>query len=214
MFGKYKGQVLSGLKYGFHVIFRPFDGFYDLKHEKRGNPVSATIILIVMVLTWLLNQQYSGYFFSSYDPSTYKVFIQMCTVLIACFRWGCANWCLTTLMDGEGSMKDVYIATAYSLVPVILIMLPLTLISNVMCQDESAYYNFFMILAFAWLGFLIFISTMTTHQYTVWKTVVTCVLTIMGMLLIIFICLLFFSVIQKVLFFIQNSYNELSFRIY
>lgn len=31
--------------------------------------------------------------------------------------WVLANWCLTTLFDGEGTLKDVYIATCYALTP-------------------------------------------------------------------------------------------------
>lgn len=205
-------KCLQGLRYSFHVIVRPFDGFYDLKHEKRGNVLSATVIFIATVLTWLFNRQYAGYFFLSYDKLSYNILTEIATIVLPFFLWLFANWCLTTLMDGEGNMKDIYIATAYSLVPLILILIPLTVISNFLSLEEAAYYFFFYAFSFVWLFYLLFIGTMVTHQYLIKKTILTCILTILGMLIIIFIGLLFYSVIQKIIFFVVNSYNELSFR--
>ena len=41
---------LQKLKYALHVIVRPGDGFWDLKHEKRGDLWSATTILALVML--------------------------------------------------------------------------------------------------------------------------------------------------------------------
>lgn len=209
-----QSNVPRGLKYATHLIFRPFDGYWDLKHEGRGNTASATIILLAAVISVIFNKQYSGYFFSHYKPETFNILVEVATLIIPFGLWVVANWCLTTLMDGEGSMRDVYIASAYALTPVVLIYVPLTIISQVMSLSEQTYYTFFMMLALVWSGFLMVIGMMVTHQYSVSKTLVTCLLVILGMCMILFIALLFYSVLQKVLFFIMNSYNELSFRLY
>lgn len=47
-------------------------------------------------------------------------------------------------MDGKGGFKDIFIASTYSLVPIILIILPLTLMSNIMTLDEKAFYWLFV----------------------------------------------------------------------
>lgn len=204
----------SAVRYGFHVIFHPFDGFYDLKNEKKGNTVSATWILALALLSWLITRQYTSYFFSGYDPRNYNVLVEISGFLLPVLLWIVANWSLTTLMDGKGSMKDIYIATCYALLPLILILPVLTLISNALGYEEYAYYSFFYIIAFIWTGLLILLGTMVTHQYMLFKTVITCLLTIVAMVLIIFVAFLFYSVIQKVIFFIINSVNELRFRFY
>lgn len=204
----------AALKYSLHVIVRPFDGFYDLKHEKKGNAMSATIIFALTLLSYLLNRQYSGYFYTSYNSNNYNILIEIATVVLPFFLWIVSNWCLTTLMDGEGTMKDVYIATSYALTPIVLLFIPLTVISNVMSLGENSYYAFFYGFTFIWVGYLIFTGTMITHQYMLAKTFITCILTIVGMLIIIFIGLLFYSLLQKVIGFFLNSYGELSFRLY
>src|SRR5690554_2533835 len=57
-------RVLDSLRYSIYVIFHPFDGFWDLKHEKRGNVTSATIILLLTILAWVFRQQYEGFIFN------------------------------------------------------------------------------------------------------------------------------------------------------
>ena len=42
---KEKRTLKEELLYAFHVIFHPFDGFWDLKHEKRGGVRGATVSL-------------------------------------------------------------------------------------------------------------------------------------------------------------------------
>jgi len=203
----------SELKYSLRLIFRPFDSFYCLKHEKRGSILSATIILFLTVLTYLLNRQYAGYFFTSYKPSEYNVLVEIATIIAPFTLFVITNWCLTTLMDGEGSMKDVYIATCYALTPVILLVNPLTLLGNILSQNSAAYYNFIIVLAMAWAFFLVFTGTMITHQYMLLKTLVTMLLIVMGMVIISFLFLLLYSVIQQFVFFIVSSYNELTYRM-
>ena len=45
--------IIHGLRYALHVIVHPFDGFWDLKHEKRGNLASALIILAATILAYM-----------------------------------------------------------------------------------------------------------------------------------------------------------------
>lgn len=203
-----------GLRFVTRLIFRPFAGYWELKHEHRGNPLSATIILLLTVLTRIFNRQYCGYYFSTYDPKSFNIFTEIATVLVPFFLWVVANWCLTTLMDGEGSMKDIYVATAYALSPYVLIMVPLTIISNGLCMQEATYYYFFTGFALVWMGLLIFIGSMITHQYELLKSVVSCLLTILGMCIIVFIAMLFYNLIQHVIAFVMSSARELSFRFY
>ncbi len=207
-------RVVRGLKYALHLIVHPFDGFWDLKHEKRGNAVSATVILALAVLSFCINSRYAGYFYSGYDPRSFNILLEIVKVLAPVFLFVVSNWCLTTLMDGNGSMKDIYTAVCYSLTPMILILNPLTIASQFLSLNESAYYIFFEVAMYVWIIGLIFFGTMVTHQYSFLKTVVTTVLELIGMLIIVFLLLLLYNVVGTVLTFLSNSWSELSFRFY
>ncbi|MDO5328114.1 MAG: hypothetical protein Q4G00_15575, partial [Clostridia bacterium] len=47
-------HYIATLKYGLYVIFHPFDGFWDLVHEKRGSLAAAHTFLFLFLLTYVL----------------------------------------------------------------------------------------------------------------------------------------------------------------
>ena len=47
-------RYFEAFKYARHVITHPFDGFWDLAHEHRGNLAAATTFLIMFLLTYVL----------------------------------------------------------------------------------------------------------------------------------------------------------------
>ena len=113
--------------YAKHVIFHPYDGFWDLKHEKRGTLRAALTIVGLVAVTYVVMRQYTGFIFNPRDLSRLNVIVELLSVLAPFFLWAVVNWALTTLMDGKGTFRDIIIATAYALVPFVLINLPLTL---------------------------------------------------------------------------------------
>jgi len=206
-------EVLRSLRYSLYIIFHPFDGFWDLKHEKRGNLKAAFILVFALGLTYVLQVQYKGFIFNLNDPSRLNIFIQFVGVIIPFALWCVANWCLTTLMDGEGSFKDIVITTAFALTPMIIINFFNIIFSNLITVEEAAFLNFFQSLALLWSGALIIFGTMVVHQYTLPKTILTSVLIVIGMGLILFIALLFFSLIQQIYTFIYIIFKEISLRL-
>lgn len=206
-------HVLKELGYSFHLIFHPFDGFWDLKHEKRGSARASAIILILLTIVYIFRRQLTGFIFNANDPLDLNIFVEIFSVFAPYFLWCIANWCLTTLMDGEGSFKDICIATAYALAPLILINVPLIIMSNIITTEEQTFYTFFSSLSVFWAGGLIFLGTLVTHQYSVKKTILTSILSIVGMGVIIFITLIFFNLIQQMLGFAISLYKEIVFRM-
>lgn len=197
--------------YGFHIIFHPFDGFWDLKHEKRGSVRGATFWLVITCLTFVYESIGKGYLAGG-GGGTGGYFMAVLSILSPVVLWVVANWCLTTLFDGEGSLKDVYIATCYSLVPLPMLMIPAVMLTNIMTLSELDIITMINSLAFFWLGLLVFFGMMVTHDYTLGKNLLTTIASIVGVAIIIFIAGLFSFLVNKVFTFFYNIYIELSYR--
>lgn len=206
-------ELVKSLRYSLHVIFHPFDGFWDLKYEKRGSLKASLAILALVVITYVLRERYTGFLFNFNNTLEVNIIAEIISVVLVFSLWTVSNWCLTTLMDGKGNFHDIFIATAYALVPFIIINLPLIIYSKVITIEEGAFYNFFIMLSVIWSAALIILGTMVTHEYTMGKTLLTLPCIIVGMALMIFIGLLFFSIIQKMIGFVYVIYKELMFRI-
>ncbi|MBR6558771.1 MAG: YIP1 family protein [Clostridia bacterium] len=198
--------------YVFHLMFHPFDGFWDLKHEYRGSVRAGTVYFILVVLSFFYQSVGTSYIMSGGDEYT-SFFTQFISVAIPLALWVVANWCLTTLFDGEGSIKDIYVASTYSLFPLVLTVVPATLFSNVLVKAEMDIVGMIIGVGFVWAGALIFFGMMVTHDYTLFKSIVTSIATIVGMAVIMFIGILFSSLLMKIFNFISNIFIEISYRI-
>ena len=138
---------------------------------------------------------------------------QILGVLIPLFMWCIANWCITTLLDGKGTMKDIFILTVYSLVPFVLLQMFMIVLSNVLTLEESQLYGILNILSLAWSALLMFIGLIVIHEYTIKKAVLTIIIAIIGMAAMAFLFILFFSLIQQFINFSYIFYKELTLGI-
>jgi hypothetical protein len=205
-------RYLGSLRYCLYVIFHPFDGFWDLKNEKRGTLAGANTIVLLTLLTRLWIKQFSGFLFVNVNWEQVNIWSEMAMIFLPLIIWCVSNWCLTTLFDGLGSLKDVYIATGYALTPYPLIQIPMILMSNVITADEGALYVFFGALSIVWCVALLLVGLMQTHDYTMGKTVLAVFASLVGMLVIIVLCLLIFSMTSEAIAYFVSLVREMIIR--
>ena len=205
---------VASVKYAKHVLFHPFDGFWDLTHENRGSFAAATTFLVLFLFTRVAQLLFTNFQFISAPLQYVNIFEQVLSLLLPFLILCLANWAMTTLFDGKGRFSDIYTAMCYALVPYVLIQLPLVFISNILSFDEAAFYSVLMSFSNIWCIFLIFIGLMQVHDYSPTKTIIFIVVTIVGALIIIFLLLVFFSLLGDAASYFISLYREIAFRLY
>ncbi len=203
------GQEIA---YGFHIIFHPFDGFWDLKHEKRGSVRGAIFFIVLAIATFYYQAIGQGYLLDPY-ASLASLWAQVFGVLVPLFLFVLANWCLTTLFEGEGSFKDIFVAAGYCLLPIPLLVIPTTIYSNFCITTETDIIGFISTFAFIWLGLLLFFGTMVTHDYSMGKNIITVIGTVVGMVFIMFLAVLFTTLVGKIVGLVTNIVDEIQYRL-
>ena len=207
-------RYLATLRYGTYVIFHPFDGFWDLSHEHRGSLAAAHTFLGLFLLTYVLRLMCTNFQFIS-APLQYINIYEQCASLVLPFLVLCvANWGLSTLFDGKGRFRDIYMAMCYALVPFILIQLPLVVLSHLISFDEYAYYTVLAGISVIWSLGLAFVGLMEVHDYSAGKTVVFLIATVFGAMVILFLVLVFFSLLSDAVGYFVSLYREVIFRLY
>jgi len=204
----------DSLRYALYIMTHPFDGFWDLTHEKRGSMAAANTLLILTFLTNLWNMRYKNFMFNDVRWERVNIWSQVAGILAPLLLYVVANWCLTTLFDGKGRMKDVYMGMCYSLTPYILIVNPVTIISNVVTREEGAFITYFEALALAWAFALILVSVMQIHDYSLGKAILAIIFSAVGMMIIVFLVMLFFSLVSDAIGFFISVGKELLLRVY
>ena len=200
------------LLFAFHLVFHPFDGFWDLKHEKRGSVRAGTVILVLTGLALFYQSIGRGYPFNPRGESM-NIFAIFGILALVFFLFCISNWCLTTLFEGEGSFKDIYIAATYSLAPLPLFLIISTIMTNVLNIEAQSIISLISSIGYIWVGILLFFGMMVTHDYTMGKNFITILGTILAMLIIAFISVLFISLVAKMIGFVAAIFAEVGNRM-
>lgn len=207
-------RYVASMKYAFYIMFHPFDGFWDLIHEKRGTLAAATTFLAAFLITDVIRLLYTSFQFVTAPLQYINIFEQMGSLLLPFLILCLANWSMTTLFDGKGRFKDIYMAMCYALVPYIIIQLPLVVVSNIIAMDEAAFYTVLSTFSIIWSLFLVFAGLMQVHDYSPGKTLIFIVVTVVVGLIIIFLILVFFSLLGDAVSYFVSLYREIAFRLH
>lgn len=207
-------RLFGEVKYSVYVIFHPFDGFWDLKHERRGSVTSATVILLFAIVANIIRIRWMPFLFNKNDfTETSALYEGIMNIISLVFLWCLSNWCFTTLMDGKGKMRDIYVYTCYALTPLALLFPLITGVSYFLYIESATFLSILVYFAIIWVGFLIIAGTVSTHDYSFSKAFLTIILTVVGMMIIAFLALLVFSIGQQVWRFADLLFNEISQRV-
>ena len=104
-------------------------------------------------------------------------------------------------------------AMCYALVPYVLIQLPMVLVSNMLTFEEGSFYTVLLCFSLIWCMFLVFVGLMEVHDYTPGKTFVFLIVTVVGAAIIIFLILVFFSLLSDAVGFFVSTYREFAYRL-
>ena len=206
-------RYLETLKYSLHVIVRPFDGFWDLSREKRGSVAADTTMVALALITRILKLQFTSFQFLVVHWEEVNVLREALSILVPLLIWCVSNWCWTTLFDGKGNFRDVYMGMGYSITPYVLLQLPLILLSNVITAKEGSFYFVIETVSLVWCALLFVVAMMQIHDFSLGKTILFTIMSLFGMLIIVFLLLLFFSLLSDAASYFVALYREILFRL-
>lgn len=215
-FGTGTATMFKRLPYAFYILAHPADGFFDLKNDpKRRNLPGAVFLLVLLAITHVIKRQLTGYLFvdSVGEQLHLNLLVEILIAVGPFLLFSIANWCFTSLMDGDGSLRDIFCATCYATLPMTICNVLLIPLSNFVTLEEESIYLFIVGFSYVWCYGMVFLGMLITHQYSVAKGIATAILSVVGMLVIIFILVLIFYLCQQVVSFISSLYTEISFRL-
>lgn len=203
----------KSLKFAFYCSTHPLDGYWDLTHEKRGTYAAANTILFLTILARIMKLQLTSFVIDPVYWPDINIFLYVSSIVFPLLIWVVGNWSLTTLFDGKGRLGQVYMATCYCMLPYPLIQFPLIILSNMVTVEEVQFYSVLSFVSLLWVLVWIILAMGQIHEYSVGKNVLFTIASLFAMLVIVFILLLFFSMISQGVSYFISIGKEYLFRV-
>ena len=206
-------RYFKSFKFAFYCMTHPLDGYWDLTHEKRGSLAVANTILILTLVARIASLQFTSFIFNQVYWPEVNIFMYLGSILFPLALWVVGNWALTTLFDGKARLPQIYMATCYAMLPYPLFQFPLIIFSNMVTVNEAEFYGVINTVVLVFCAIYIVVAMMQIHEYTMKKTILFTFFSIFAMLVIVFILLLFFSMISQGIAYFVSIVREILFRI-
>ncbi len=190
-FGKTLGKVpvLSEIGYAFKCARHPIDRYYDIRVGKYGSPLAALIIYIIFFGVYMLYTVGKGFIYQyqkveDMDMGAVVVgFFAILILFIIC------NYLVTSITDGDGTIKQIYMIPAYGLMPAMIAMLLTTGLSYFLTYNESFILTVIMIVGVGWSIAVIFEGLATVHDYDFKGTVISLIITAVFIIIAVIVVL-------------------------
>ena len=175
--------VIGEIGYAFKCAKHPIDRYYDIRVHKNGSMIAATIIYIVFFGVYMLYQTQKGFIYQytnveDMDMGAVVVgFFAILILFIVC------NFLVTSITDGDGTLKQVYMIPAYGVMPAMISMLVTIGMSYFLTYNESFILTTIMAIGVCWSIATIFEGLATVHDYDFKHTVLSLIITVVFMLI-------------------------------
>lgn len=206
---KWKQLKHDFIDFPLYVMGHPFKGFDDIKLEGEGRTSVGVTILVVQAFIAVLNFVYRGFIDNRNDPYDLNVLMILATSIAPILLFCIGNWSITTLMDGSGTIREIFLALTYSMYLSIPLNIVSIILSNVLVEDEMAVATFFSTLAMAIFLLYAFIGLIVVHDFTFLRAIAAVILSFVAILIILFITLLLASLAGEVILFFRTVYREI-----
>lgn len=206
--------IFNDLLYLRNMIRHPIDSFYYLKRGEKGSTLGATAIYGLMFLIYLWDRLFRGFIFNSSDIYNTSLFSVGSIFFVPAFLWIIGNYMVGSINEGEGSLRSVYIGTAYACAPYVLFMPLVLLLTYILTINEIFLIQFSWIFFICWSGVLIFLGVIEIHNYTVKEATKNILITLFFVIMAVVGFAILYIIWGQVWEFIKTVGGEVKYRAF
>ena len=203
--------MMKILSTGLATLMHPIVSFESILEDKGKwqSYMETAVLLLLVILSRIGSIYWTHAPLASIRPDRANLIVEIAKILVPFFTWGMAYYGVTSIMDGETTLCEVLVSSAYSLTPYLIFTIPMSLLSNVMSTSEAGVYSFVFTFMWVWIVFLYFLSLKEMNDYTFGKAIGVFLLVLCTMILIWTISVLFYVLTNNLWSFLKDLQLEL-----
>ena len=199
----------------FYQIRHPIDGVYYLKIRQRGSfGAAGGAVLSGGFAVYLLCRAgtsfvFGGGFWIYSSPVAVSLI-----VLVPAALFVVGSYLISSINDGEGTLRQSFIAVGYSLSAFILFWPILAGLSWLFTYAELFQYQALQALVLGYTGIMVFLAVKETHAYTPRRTVANLLLTLAFMVIAVLAAIVLYILWQQLGRFVLQILEEVKYRVF
>lgn len=225
-FGKKSGisDRLQGLKpkkgigyeltHIFSMITHPIDTYYEIKCSRKGNVLSATVIYLLFFIIFVFDILLRGYLFSSLTIKDIPVFSVPLMFFIPLALWIFGNNMVSSINEGEGTFKSIYISSAYMFAPYIVLTPIAVLLTYVLSLNEAFIVTLIWTVGIIWTAVLVILNIMEIHNYSFGQAIKNLLLIAFFMIMAVVAIAIIYLIWTQVFGYLEDVFGEAKYRIF
>lgn len=175
--------IIKDILYAFQTARHPMNNYYEIRKNRQGSVAAATVIYALFFIVFMAYQTSKGFIYQTVSVEDMDIgaivlgFFLMLGLFIIC------NYLETSIHDGNGTFRQIYLVPAYGLMPLIVALLLVTVASYGLTYNESFLLTVILMVGIVWSVAAIFVGLQTIHQYEFGDAVRSLIITIVFMII-------------------------------
>lgn len=195
------------------MLRKPKDTIYDIKFLQKIRVSTALIFFVLFVLINVISDLFiTSYLFRAQLDSHVNIAFEL-------LKWGLilpliviGNHLVSSLQNGEGFFRDIFIGALVAFAPVMLFKVPLAILTNILTYNESYIYTLCNNVIWIWSCFNFIYMIKQVHNYSVKELIVNIVLTFLAVIILVFLYLMIYILFMQMFDFISGLIKEAMLR--
>ncbi|MFO7611135.1 MAG: SMP-30/gluconolactonase/LRE family protein, partial [Clostridia bacterium] len=159
-------RVIDDMLLMFSFLSHPVNSFYDLKTKARGSYLSATVWYVLFLGIFLHARFGRDFLFTPIAVEDIDFGALILGFLAIFILFVATNYLVTSIQDGEGSFGTIYKMTIYSMGPMILGTVIITIMSYFISYNEEFLIRLIEFIAPVWSLVILIVGLVEIQNYT------------------------------------------------
>lgn len=211
IFASKRGIVLiknRKLKTALGSTIHPFNAFYDVKYLGQGSVIITAVIIILFYLLTILKTLWGGFMYVIVDPESFNSLLTLGGTVGLVVLFAIVNWAVCSLFEGKGTLREVFCVTGFALIPQLINCVFYIVVSHLVVPSGSSIISTVSVVCALWTAAILIIGIISVHDFTFTKTLLTGVLTIIGIILIVFVLFMILTFFRNFVGFAISLFRE------
>ena len=211
IFASKRGIVLiknKKLKTAVGSIIHPFNAFYDVKYLGLGSGLITAVIIFLFYLLTILKSLWGGFMYVIVDSENFNALLILGGTVGLVVLFAIVNWAVCSLFEGKGTLREVFCVTGFALIPQLINCAFYIIVSHLVVPTGSSIISTVSVICGLWTAAILIIGIISVHDFSFTKTVLTGVLTIIGIILVVFVLFMILTFFRNFVGFAISLFRE------